>query len=493
MADYIDGAVFPTSAKLKRDKYSEADLARLRKLAEEGAYDPEAVADAVFFPVIASANTVDSYGTFMLPSTLSNFAADATAGVAVLDSHNSRRLNFGMSVSGEYVEQGKARYMRSDFYTIPNLQTEGLDTNTYIKGVQAGLFRDVSVGFWMPPGSEVRCTICDKDMMRWYMDDGCSHFPGMEYEVESGGEKRKVTAFGAVDGGRLSEYSFVHDGATPGAGVLKARHMEDNGELNPEIALRLERAYHTTFPRATRKYQGITLAGDRDMGTNTKRKQDEPVSDDQVVEDVNEVEVPDNDELINPDVGTEPTIIEPVFPEVEERDDEGEIAPDPEDDDTGDRAIEKSALRFNKNLRDALNERYNADGIRIGERVSDAVIALADEVKSLRTALVEKDKSVRALEDDAKVGRVYRADLIEELKREIIRSADADESKEAKVARYVKLAEASDVETIKGLRDDFANAARAKYGAGRRTIDGEESTVNGKKPAKVPVTVYDDL
>lgn len=488
MADYIDGAVFPTSAKLKRDKYSEDDLARLRKLAEAGAYDPEAVADAVFFPVIASANTVDSYGTFMLPSTLSNFAADATAGVSVLDSHNSRRLNFGMSVSGEYVEQGKVRYMRSDFYTIPDLQTEGLDTNTYIKGVRAGLFRDVSVGFWMPPGSEVRCTICGKDMMRWWKEDGCSHFPGMEYEIDGDGTTRKEVAYGAVDGGRLSEYSFVHDGATPGAGVAKARHMEDNGELEPETALRLERAYHTAFPRATRKYQGLTLIGDKNMAT--KRKQEEEVVEEIVEEETIEVET--TDEIINPDVSVEPTVIEPIAPVVEENDDDGDDEDD--DDDTGDRAIEKSALKFNKNLRDALNDRYHADGIRIGERVSDAVIALADEVKNLRSQLASASDNNKRLEDEAKVGRVYRANLIEELKREVIRASGDDEDKEAKIARYVKVAEASDIETIKGLRDDFADVARAKYGAGRRTMDLDESTGDGdKKSPKIPVTAYDDV
>lgn len=220
----------------------------------------------------------------------------------------------------------------------------------------------------------------------------------------------------------------------------------------------------------------------------TKRKQEEEVVEEVVEEETIEVET--TDEIINPDVSVEPTVIEPIAPVIEEAP-EGDD--DEEDDDTGDRAIEKSALKFNKNLRDALNERYQADGIRIGERVSDAVIALADEVKNLRGQLASASENNSRLEDEAKIGRVYRANLIEELKREVVRASGDDEDKEAKIARYVKVAEASDVETIKGLRDDFADVARAKYGAGRRTRDLDESTGNDKKSPKVPVTAYDDV
>lgn len=485
MADYIDGMVLPTSARLKRKRYSEADLTKLRSLAAEGAFDPDSVEDAVFFPVNASANTIDSYGTFMLPSTLHNFAEDATKGVAVLDSHNSRRLNFGMSVTGEYGEETvsgeKLRFMQSDFYTIPGIQTEGLNTDAYIKGVNAGIFRDVSVGFWMPPGSEVRCTICGKDMLRWYMEEGCRHFPSVEYEVEADGTTRSEIAYGAVDGGRLSEYSLVPDGATPGAGVAKAQNMEDAGELEPEVALHLERAYHTSFPRATRRYQGVTLIGGHSMSTKTKRAGEDDTEAKPTPNDMTDVQ----EEVINEDVSIEPTVINPVEQEPEV----AEPEPEPEEDETGERAIEKSGLRFTKGLREALNDRYSTEGIVIGERVSDAVVALADEVKRLRGEVSNLNDSKRELEVDAKAGRAYRSDLIEELKREVIRSANDEEDKEAKSARYERLAESVDIETIKGLRDDFASAARAKFGSGRRTVDNEES---GSGKPSIPTSAYDE-
>ena len=466
MSDYIDGLVLATTAKMKRAKYTDAELAALRKAAEAGAYDATAVADAVFFPVVASANTLDSYGTYMLPSTLKNFAEDATAGVAVLDSHNSRRLNFGMSVSGEYVEEKNGdspiRYMRSDFFTIPGLATEGLNTDTYIKGVQAGLFRDVSVGFWMPPNSEIRCTICGKNMMRWWGDDACHHFAGSEYKVEANGETRMEYAYGAVDGGRLSEYSLVPDGATPGAGVAKARNMEEMGELDAETALHLERIYQTTFPRATRRFtQGVTL-NTLNMPLTKGGK---------VME----------DELHTEEGTVELTVITPmeVTPPVAEEDAEAE-----------DRAIETSKLKFSTGLRSALNERYADAGITFGERVADAVTALADEVKRLRGEVATLTDDKRALEGDAKDGRAYRAALVEELKSEIIRSAVEGEDVEAKVARYTKLADASDVETIRGLRDDFAAIARAKFGSGRKSADNDEAVTETKRV--IPDDAYDE-
>lgn len=473
MSDYLDGLVLPTTAKLRKGNYTDDDLARLRGLAAAGAYDAEAVEDAVFFPVDASANTIDSYGTFMYESTLQNFARDAERGVAVLDSHNSGRLNFGMSVTGEVLEEkvgeDTLRYMRSDFFTIPGLQTEGLNTDAYIRGVRAGLYRDVSVGFWMPPGSIVRCTICGKDMMRWWMSDACNHFAGIEYEVEGGGKTHTEVAYGGVDGGALSEYSFVHDGATPGAGVAKARHMEDVGELSPEIALQLERAFHVTFPRATRKYQGIGLIGENGMTGKNKTVRTAGLVESEVAED--EAIIVAEDEI-------EPTTIAPFNEECADND-EGE---EQEERST------PSALKFTKTLRASLNEKYADAGIAIGERVEDAVSTLADEVIRLRGQVSTLTADKRSLEKEAAEGRAYRTALIEELKEEVIRSASEGEDKEAKVARYVGLAEVSDVATIKGLRDDFAAIAREKYGEGRISVDNQQDS----KVPKIADSAYEE-
>ena len=484
MADYMDGMILPTTARLKRSLYTQDQLKDLRDRAKSGAFDEDAIEDAVFFPVVASTNVIDSYSTYMLESTLKNFAEDAAAGVAVLDSHNSRRLNFGMSVSGEVVSEGsgdnKRSSMISDFYTIPGIQTEGMSTDAYIKGINTGLFRDVSVGFWMPPGSKIECSICGKDMMRWWGDDACHHFPGAEYEIEGDGKTRKEVAYGAVDGGRLSEYSLVPDGATPGAGVAKARSMEDAGELQPELALRLERTYHTSFPRATRRYQGVSLIGDNYMGTVTTSPQISDTISDQIRRATGVEDPVVGVEGVETEI-EETTVIEAIVEDIEEE--------EVDDEDTGDRAIEKSSLKFTKGLRDALNAKYASDGIRIGERVSDAVTTLSDEIVRLRTEVADLKAEKRELEAEAKDGREYRSSLIEELKVEVIRSADSNEDKEAKATRYELLAKSADIPTIRALRDDFAAAARAKYGSGRNSIDNDEREGASRI---IPDSAYDE-
>ena len=181
-------------------------------------------------------------------------------------------------------------------------------------------------------------------------------------------------------------------------------------------------------------------------------------------------------------------MIEPVVPEPETR-----VEGEPEGEDDSERSIEKSKLMFTKGLKAALNERYAGDKITVGDRVGEAVTTLADEIKNLRSQLAAKDETVRTLETEAAIGRVYRDDLVREMEAVIIRAASPDEDKEAKVARYRKLADSADIETIKGLRDDFAEAARAKYGVGRRTVETEMDRKDGKKKPALSPSVYDDL
>jgi hypothetical protein len=209
--------------------------------------------EPVFFDVIASGSEVDAYGTYMLTTTLRNFAADADAGVSVLDSHRHDQLGFGQSVTGHYVNDLTRERTESTFFTIPGLVMNGKSTDSYIKGMKRGLWRDISVGFWMPPDARIVCTVCGGDMLRWYGDNACPHFPGQSYETDG----RAAVAYGGIDGARLSEYSLVYDGATPGAGVANARAMEDAGELDPRTAGQLEQAYQVHLQRAT----GRTFSG----------------------------------------------------------------------------------------------------------------------------------------------------------------------------------------------------------------------------------------
>lgn len=175
----------------------------------------------------------------------------------------------------------------------------------------------------------------------------------------------------------------------------------------------------------------------------------------------------------------EPTTIVPL---------DDESVEDGEDDEQEQERSTPSALKFTKTLRTSLNEKYADAGIAIGERVEDAVSTLADEVIRLRGQVSTLTADKRSLEKEAAEGRAYRTALIEELKEEVIRSASEGEDKEAKVARYVGLAEVSDVATIKGLRDDFAAIAREKYGEGRISVDNQQDS----KVPKIADSAYEE-
>lgn len=492
------GMILPTMARLTKSQLTPERRAILLDVAKERALDGDSVGDAVFFDVVASGNAIDTYGTFMTTSTLRNFAADAAAGVSVLDSHRYDRLGFGQSVSGEYVQNGDTEQMRSTFYTIPGLALEGRSTDDYIRGMNAGLFRDISVGFYLPPDAEIRCTICGKDMLRrWFEDDGCRHFPGQKYTIEADGQTREVVAYGAIEGARLSEYSLVYDGATPGAGTVKARQMEDAGMLDPVLAGQLEQAYHTTFPRATgRIFTGFTPANGKGiimpMTKDTGRVRavgEEIVEDEEVTAAVTPDTEPDDEVREQPD--DEVTVIEDVEAGDDSTDDVDDDNSDEEDDDESEgETIERSRSVLAASLRTALAEKYAASGIRFGRRVGETVDALAGEVVRLQGRVKDLKAERDALAQQASEGREYREALIEELKSEVIRASESDDDKAAKVERYVRIAEVSDLSTIRALRDDFADIAAKRYGTGRKS---REAGTDGVIAPVVPDDAYDDV
>lgn len=219
-----------------------------------------------FVDVIASNDRLDAYYTQMDRTTLDNFAADASEGRSVLDSHSSggffseSKLGFGQSLTGEVTKVKGEQQMRSSFYTIPGLNASGTDSQSYINGIRAGIYRDVSVGFSIPrepeAGAMIKCSVCGNDVRDW---QACGHFPGMTYDVDiddTTKEKRIATA--TIIGARLHEYSLVYDGATPGAGVVKAERMIAAGEIDARVAGQLEQVYHRQFPTVARSFAVTT-------------------------------------------------------------------------------------------------------------------------------------------------------------------------------------------------------------------------------------------
>jgi hypothetical protein len=223
-----------------------ATSATLLEAAKLAAVDPTVFdgREPVFWATLISNGQVDAYDTVMAPSTLGNFAADATSGVSFQDSHmtDSITRTFGRSLSGAYTQGANAR-VEADFYTVLGMDAA---IDTWWQKLRAGITRDVSVGFY---GAQYRCSICDRDMLR---DWDCMHMPGGMYPKRGAADGEMVRAVAYVENARLAEVSTVYDGATPGAGVLKAYREANAGRLKPEAVDLIEQRYRIRLPRPAR-------------------------------------------------------------------------------------------------------------------------------------------------------------------------------------------------------------------------------------------------
>lgn len=192
-----------------------------------------------------SSDRLDAYYTVMdADTTLVNYAADAAAGVAVLVGHDTRSMPVGYSLTGEREVAGDAVRVISTAYALEDEATRPL-----INRIKAGIIRDESVGF-STNGAQCLCNICGLDMWR---DWDCWHIPGFEYETTSpggagNGQKQMVLATGRIVNARLSEYSLVYDGATPGAAVLQAIRCAEAGKIDPRQARMIEQRYRMRLP-----------------------------------------------------------------------------------------------------------------------------------------------------------------------------------------------------------------------------------------------------
>jgi len=243
-----DELIYPYHAKVVAVR----DMAAMMDMLKGKMHDPSMLENATpfFWSAEISNGNVDSYFTHMLPSTLTNFANDATAGVSFLNSHRHNELPLGRSLRGVY----EGDRVVADFFTLPGLNLNGVTTDDFITGVKTGLLSDVSVGF---VGGKLFCDICHVDYRSW----DCPHIAGMKYEIQGGGQ---VTATVAVDGARLAEVSAVFDGATPDATILKATRMIEAGELKPDAVRMLEARYRMSFA-TKRSFPGVDLGGGKKL------------------------------------------------------------------------------------------------------------------------------------------------------------------------------------------------------------------------------------
>ena len=245
-----DELIYPYHAKVIQIR--QMDLDAMLEMAKKKMHDPSMMDNMTpfFWSAEISNGNVDSYYTHMLPSTLTNFANDATAGVSFLNSHRHNELPLGRSLRGVY----EGDRVVADFYTMPGLNLNGVTTDDFITGIKTGLLSDVSVGF---TSGQMWCDVCKMDYRSW----DCPHIAGVKYEIQGGGQ---VTATVGVDNARLAEVSAVFDGATPDATILKATRMIEAGELKPDAVRMLEARYRMSFA-TKRSFAGVDLQGGKKL------------------------------------------------------------------------------------------------------------------------------------------------------------------------------------------------------------------------------------
>lgn len=234
------------------------EIVRASRAADAGVFDER---PPFFWPAEMSSQRLDAYFTRMdADTTLRNFVADATAGVAFQNSHRWYELPLGQSVEAKLEGEGEDRRAVAVFYTVPDLRLNDVNTSDFIAGVRAGIVRDVSVGFH---GGKFICDICGRDMLT---DWKCEHIPGFTYQVGEGDQaKAPVVATATIVDAHLSEVSAVYDGATPGAAILKAQRELDAGRLDSRQAGLLEQRYRVRLVQPARTYGGATLEGQNDV------------------------------------------------------------------------------------------------------------------------------------------------------------------------------------------------------------------------------------
>lgn len=204
-----------------------------------------------FVPVTISSDQPDSHFTYMdAETTLQNFALEAGVGVAVLDSHDSRRQPFGRSITGENLEHEGKQVVSSWYYIVPGINTSsGMTTDDYIRLISTGVAKDISIGAYRTEDSWVECNICKQNMLSW----DCEHWPGFRYTHpvdlnDPEGEQQESLALGRMIDWHLAEYSQVYKGSNHDSETLhlpeaKARMFGTAGELTKDRAFLLERAY----------------------------------------------------------------------------------------------------------------------------------------------------------------------------------------------------------------------------------------------------------
>lgn len=435
-----DGRVVSIPARLRPiGRWAEASTraAGLPDVGGEGAGS-----DWYFFDAEISSDVLDSYFTHMDASTLRNFARDAAEGRALLDSHDGYKLGVGYSAGGRFEEENGAGRAVATFYIVPGIHFGGkhsfASTDDFIRAIESGVVRDVSVGFH---GGRWVCDLCHQP----YFGHGsaCNHIAGWEYEIERDGKPAREVCTVAIHDAELSEVSLVYDGATPGAMILKAEQEARAGRLSPAMVRQLERQYRVKLPGGAGEARAlpVTTASTADVVISPGEVDGErAMEEEEVIEGADEVVV----------------------------------------DGAGTDAGNDEARAAIAEIREVLAESAAPGGVTL-------VAAVRWLNEQLAVAVGERDRAlgqVAELQPLADQGRAFREELVNQAVAEGVRAMGEAFPEET----YRGMLGNAPLEHIRQVRDTFAAQAAERFPGGRQTRDRNE----GKEPIRqqTPVAAY---
>lgn len=232
---------------------AEDSISRIQALQPEGAR-PLTIDDVyIMWMEAANDSFIADRFMFLTQGTLKNIAADASAGVAFMNSHRHgsmstpTELPFGRTFAGHYANGRTVMgvYMLrngADGPCRPNGDS-GPTTGDLYAMIEAGTLFDVSVGL---KGGEPLCDLCGTNLDV----QECAHLPGTVYGLtleqrkaqEARGVPQGVASY-SLDDSRLAEISPVFDGAIAGAGFRKVMGFARREPLGADLVAQVKASY----------------------------------------------------------------------------------------------------------------------------------------------------------------------------------------------------------------------------------------------------------
>ena len=460
------------------------------------------------FRLAASSDGLDFYFTKPDPKTsLVNYVEDLKVGQSVLGSHSIDTFSYGTSYDAaltdldpsspiyeaafyrQYSDRPELRTTQAvvgSYVISRGLELNGEKTDSIIRGIELGNIRKVSIGFTV--GKYV-CGIDGKDMMAgWFgvipdMDEGCAHFPGVDYGEDGPGWALMVD-------NDMMETSLVYKNASPSALYFrKAAELARHGILSIAQIGGIEERLQMRLPRHERRLWTPGSTERSGMRTRAKRDTDETKVEDQkgtAAEDDTEDEDDAEGQADDATAAEDRAAAGDEADEDEDEEDASEEERQPEGRHAGhshDGDTKGGHLKSKKEEEDD------------DERQPSGRLALLEAQRSSIAKIIGREPTVaaiKALKRDADLGATLFDQIVDEAVKARVRSLGQERFGTELADKYrAQLTRSRDVEYV--LAEIELNGGANPFKAGRQVPGQEPAEAAERKPrSRRPTTAPED-